>query len=431
MARVRRLLTYPLRVFSFYAFLVLLISIPIYHWVLNDLWIEELDEQHAGIVQRVKSNLIKVSGDTAVFHQVIDYTTLLDADVTIQQLKKANVTYPGVETVHEKEVGDDREMERFRVYSDTLNSNGEVYEIRVATNVESEEEIITTISLITGIFFLVLILGFIFINFIISKKVWKPFEHILHALGTFKLTKGTVPQLERTRIREFNELQERVELLMRSSLASFEQQKQFLENASHELQTPIAILLSKVEQLSQMELNEEQHQKLGELEHALIRLRKLNRSMLLIAQLEQQEINKEQAVDLVAELRTTIESLNDFIDAKHLSIQFEPAIQPVYLEADSFQLETLLFNLLTNAIKYSREGSRIEIRLTQNELIIENPGDQSLNPDEVFERFSVNSKKNGNIGLGLAITKVICDRNKWKIGYSFEAGMHIFSIQFI
>ncbi|MOA13277.1 putative sensor-like histidine kinase YedV [compost metagenome] len=120
---------------------------------------------------------------------------------------------------------------------------------------------------------------------------------------------------------------------------------------------------------------------------------------------------------------------NDYIEVKNLSL--EKCLEDQFtLNSNRFLLETLVSNLLTNAIRHNLKNGSISIELINQTLIIKNSGNLPLNTDNLFKRFSVSASGSTNSGLGLAIVKEICDRSLWTASYSFENSQHVFSIKF-
>ena len=86
---------------------------------------------------------------------------------------------------------------------------------------------------------------------LISKRLWRPFDKTLTEIEAFKLENGMIPTLPNSGIEEFSRLNTVLNKLMSDSLNSYRTQKEFTENASHELQTPLAVFQSKLDILLQ------------------------------------------------------------------------------------------------------------------------------------------------------------------------------------
>lgn len=105
--------------------------------------------------------------------------------------------------------------------------------------------------------------------------------------------------------------------------------------------------------------------------------------------------------------------------------------EDVLVKAHPTLVETLLFNLLVNAVRHNVEGGTIDVTLTNQSLNISNTGHSlDLPSDQLFERFKKGAASQESLGLGLAIVKKICDVNKWGIEHSYQNGVHRFSVSF-
>jgi len=219
-----------------------------------------------------------------------------------------------------------------------------------------------------------------------------------------------------------------VEELIRKNSLIYNDQRQFIENAAHELQTPIAILSSQLNLLSQSEeLTEQQALLIENMEVSNRRFQHLNKNLLLLSKLESDSSEKE-PVNLTELLEKYLELLQDAFGFSDITIR--PQIQQnVVVLANSFALSSLIENLISNALKHNYEGGIIEIELTEKQLIIRNTGaPHPLNTEQLFRRFQPSSATGS--GLGLSIVKKISDQHLWTIEYVFQDKKHVFSLLF-
>ena len=146
---------------------------------------------------------------------------------------------------------------------------------------------LSIIKFLSLFFFLVLIIGFWLINRQVSKKVWTPFQDTLQKLKSFQLANQYVPEFSETNTLEFQELNNALNKLIKHSVATYKSQKEFTENASHELQTPLAIIKNKIDVLLQKEpLTERQFQLLEDINVTLTKVSHLNKNLLLLSKIE-------------------------------------------------------------------------------------------------------------------------------------------------
>lgn len=289
--------------------------------------------------------------------------------------------------------------------------------------------IIGAVTIITMIFFILMMIGFILINRSISKELWKPFYFSLGKIRNFSLDQENEIRFEKPDIDEFYDLNQSLERLISGNIAAYKQQKEFAENASHELQTPLSVIQSKLELLSQSStLSDEQYAIIEDTLTALARVSRINKNLLLLTKIENSQYKQEEIINLSELLHINLELFQNFLSDKHLYLvkTIEPGI---CVTGNKILIEILLNNLVTNSIRYSPEYGSIEVTATPAELRISNQGAVALKRDNLFKRFSTGSSESPGTGLGLALVRQICARYGWKESYSFVDDKHVFVIQ--
>lgn len=288
---------------------------------------------------------------------------------------------------------------------DMLDIIEEVKNGRPLPKLDLEEDIMKGVMIQFGLISAVLGVAFVMVMRTISGKLWQPFDDTLQKVEHFKLETGTVPEFRQTTTREFERLNAAVGKLMFNNLKSYKSQKEFTENASHELQTPLAILQGKLEiLLQQPDLTEEQATVIQDMFSTLRRMTQLNRSLLLLARIDNRQYDAGERVDIASELHNLLPSLRLLAGGIDVQPMFE-----------------------AKAVEVS--GNRIH--LTGNKLVVSNTSDEpALNPDLIFNRFYRPSPKTTGNGLGLAIVKAICDYHRWRITYMYNRGWHSFVVEF-
>ena len=264
----------------------------------------------------------------------------------------------------------------------------------------------------------------------ISKKLWAPFDDTLTKVESFSLEKGGIPLLPKCDILEFTRLNNSLERFMHNCVDSYNAQKEFTENASHELQTPLAIFQGKLDLLLQQpELTKQQAEIIQELYQMTSRLSRLNRNLLLLAKIDNAQFAKTENINLnefIDDLLPYLESIADGLHIeKHLSLQ------PTYIKANRSLLESMINNLVVNAVRHNRPCGIVNISVKQTCLVISNTSEEpALDTTHIFNRFyRPTQNKQGN-GLGLAIVKAVCNYHNWEISYSFKDMKHCFMVQF-
>lgn len=426
-----KLLNRPLRAFAWYALLLLACSIPVYYVVVDRIWLTELDEHNHIIKQRIENKLQTADISEDELEKVIALWKVLEPGTTLEQVSDMVQKKDSIYTVtRTTDFGGEVETDRFRGLQSYITVNGHSYRLRTETNVEEADETLAVIAAVTALFFGLLLFGFILLNRRISKRVWKPFYDTLDQLRKFELDKSPEVVLTATDIEEFDRLNRELERLILHSVSTYNQQKEFIENASHELQTPLAVLRSKLELFLQNEnLTEQQSDLISSIEAPLARVSRINKNLLVLAKIGNQQFADTEAIDLNLLINESLEMLSDYMVDK--DIQLERVLtESININCNRPLFEMLVNNLLVNAIMHNMEHGALIVKTYENGMMVSNSGTDPLHPDGLFKRFTTTSSNTQNSGLGLAIVKEICDRYGWSVSYRFEHGMHIFSVDF-
>ena len=307
-------------------------------------------------------------------------------------------------------------------------SDGRYYEMKVISQELDKGKLIRKIVISLILLFLFLLLSTLLINNFVLKKTWKPFYQLLNYLNDFRLDRSTSRELSKTSIEEFSLLNESVQNLLKTNVEIFNSQKQFIENASHELQTPLAIGINKLELLAgDDELSPEQIQKIGVITEAFQRLSGLNKSLLLLSKIENRQFISEEPVNFDGIFIRMMHDFSDYTGYRKIEV--------TYLKEDEWEFnmnkdlaEMLVMNLVRNAIIHNKRGGELIIRLASSSFTIENTSHEPLIPEgQIFKRFAKNPNSKSSTGLGLAIVKAIADVSGLIVTYSYK-GRHVFKV---
>lgn len=306
------------------------------------------------------------------------------------------------------------------------------HHVRVTPEAGREDSflIIGAVTLLSAFFFIVLLGALILLNRRLSRRMWQPFYESLEQIKSFDLDERSNTTFQRTGIMEFDEMNASLQKLLSANLAVYNQQKEFADNASHELQTPLAIVQSKLDLLLQSkQLNDDQFQLIEEAHAALSRASRINKNLLLLTKIENSQFSERQTIDLSDILEHLLVQFAPFFEEKKLHV-YADVKTPVNIEGNRILIEILFGNLLTNVIRYSISPGEIRISLSREQFSIANPGKESLQADQLFKRFATASSATPGTGLGLALVKQISMRYQWKVHYQFQGNSHIFQILF-
>lgn len=426
MGRMKKLLDQSLRPLVIYAFTVLVISIPVYFLIIDLIWENELDKHHYAIREKLEKRLTHLSlPDTAVDNMI----AVLDK---VQPGFSFNETAaPRPDSLYTVIRFDSfmNDREQFRCLTTDIRVNHKLYRVLIETNMEEVDETILAIGGVTVFFIMLLLAGFIYLNRKTALRIWQPFYDTLAGLRTFRLETGKAVPLPVSDVTEFADLNASLDTLMHSSLASYRQQKEFTENASHELQTPLAIVKSRLDMLLQSQsLDAGQMRIVEQVYQAINRVSRINKNLLLLARIEHAQFEEKEQIELDEVLVAVAGQFSDRFENN--ALRYSENISPFTIEANPVLTEILLTNLLVNAVRYTPAGGEVQVHLSGNVLTISNTGAGALQTENLFRRFAQASGEHAGSGLGLAIAREICDRYGWQIGYDFTQGMHLFTVRF-
>ncbi|MBS1768268.1 MAG: HAMP domain-containing histidine kinase [Acidobacteria bacterium] len=320
------------------------------------------------------------------------------------------------------------EVERVRLRTGTFKHQGRHYRIHVYTSTVEEDDLLETVALALIALYVVLLLTIITVNNVVLRRLWKPFHAMLAQLKAFRL--GTARELPPvpTRTSEFNELHAAANVLVRRAADAFDEQRAFTANAAHELQTPLAIAINKLELLAEQGGSEEERmQALGETIAVLERLTRLNKSLLLLARIENRQFPEEREVSFATIAKEVMDEFADLAEHRSVALHFE-ASGDLVRSMDPALARTLVTNLLKNAIVHNRSDGSVAVQVEQGCLMVRNTGDQALDAQRIFTRFHKETTADGGTGLGLAIAKAIAELYGMKLEYQFDGG-HCFSLK--
>lgn len=404
--------------------LILLCCLPLFYWVLEKNYAEDLDE----LIEYRRDHFKEVyqnSLQTTDIEQWNEY----NYDLVI-------LPYEGKYTLDKPiMIWFYNPAERHEVDYRTLYTKIEIeekpYILMSRIAMIEPRDLINTLIGQYGLLFLILIISLSVVQLFISKKLWKPFYKTLHQIEDYNLEKGTVPEFETTKTTEFATLNENVTKLISNNLVVYKHQKEFIENASHELQTPLAVFRSQLDLLLQdTDLTEEQTHIVQSLYDVSSRMTRLNKNLLLLAKIENQQYQTLQEFDFSELLNKQIYILRSL--AEENDIKFSINIKnSITINANITLTESLINNLIVNAINHNIPDGSIEIIVQGDSFsVINTGGNEPLDEEKIFNRFSRTSERKKGVGLGLSIVYQICKFHDWSINYRFKDNKHILSVRF-
>jgi two-component system sensor histidine kinase QseC len=323
------------------------------------------------------------------------------------------------------------ELEPVRMMTTAFGLDERYYELVVVNSMVEEDDLIKELFWEAVWLYLILIASVIVINNVVLQRLWKPFYDFLAQLKDYRMGKSEYLPEVNTQVREFVDLQAAVKDLLRNTLEVYEQQNQFIGNASHELQTPLAIATNKLELLIEKgELDSAQAESIDEVMNLVRRMIRLNKSLLLLTKIENKQFLNNQPVHINELVRKSAEELEEIAEFHEVRIAVEETSE-LTVEMDPSLANTVVANLLGNAIFHNVPNGIVQISIADHSLRVSNTGNgQALNPQLIFNRFYKSEARQSGTGLGLAIVKAICNLYGHSISYRFEDNQHCFELIF-
>jgi signal transduction histidine kinase len=325
----------------------------------------------------------------------------------------------------------ERDGEQFRCFTFNADLSGIIYKIEILRSATDSDSLIDGIVLSASIILFLLLGGGAVLNYFISKKVWKPFYGVLDIIKDYRPGGKPIAELPKSSISEFRNLNQVIQRLVTKVENDFVNLKQFTENASHEIQTPLAIIKNKSELLLQQEeLDKETVKEIVSINEAATRLSKLNLALLQLMKIDNRQYQESEKIDLSGLLEIKLQRLNELIEMKNIKLKTS-IDKNVFIYMNVPLAEILLSNLLNNSIKHNIFGGEIIISLMSKELSIKNTGESlRIDPQKLFDRFVKESTSNESIGLGLSLVKQICETYNFAVSYNYEHSMHQLKVNF-
>ena len=410
----------------FAVILLILISIwaAIFYYAMLDEIYDSIDD---GLDNQKGLIIQKVSTDSSILRK----SNFEEGDYAITetsyQLAK-DVTDVYVDTMMYMQ--NEKDFEPVRLLRTYFHHNGKYYQMQVVTSMVEEDDLTANLLYAMLWLYLGLVATIIILNNFLLKRIWSPFYHLLKQLKKFKLEKPADINVKQTRIDEFRLLNETVNRLLKSNINSYNSQKHFIENAAHELQTPLAISINKLEALAETNtLTEDQLKLLASALDNLERLTHLNKSLLLLSRIENKQFLAEEEISINELVKKLADDFSDQLAYRQIALNINEKAS-LNIKMNPTLGAVLVTNLIKNAIIHNHTNGIINILVEDNSLTIQNTGqNEALDEQNLFKRFGKKHQSEHSTGLGLAIVKAISDHYSFNITYSFNS-LHSTTINF-
>lgn len=306
--------------------------------------------------------------------------------------------------------------------------DGQYYELELHISTLEREDMIEAMLWYLSALYLLFLVCTVIGTRVVLKKAFRPLLHLLDWLECVQPGKEVPPLDNETRIQEFKKLGEAALAMSIRSYKAYREQKEFIENASHELQTPLAIARGKVELLAESEkLTEEQMKSLDDIYNTLGRAVKLNKSLLLLSRIENGQYTERTDVSFNKLVDDSLPDLMEVYEWKQIHLTRRDEGEFV-LSCNRLLGQMLVSNLLKNALTHNLKGGDMHLLITKDSLVISNSGREALDGEKIFQRFYHSHNDGGtSTGLGLSIARSVANSYGLTLEYSWE-GMHRFTL---
>jgi signal transduction histidine kinase len=412
------------------ALIVFLVGTGVFYLMLNHIMEEEANEQLLSEKAHICSDLDKLGDVQAHFLTAGDRVeiTLFPSSPAAKKEDYLRDT-----TLYSLESKEDLSFRKLSFMHNIKGADGITtpYLITITRPLFETDDLILTIVK-SMLILLSLLLGVMFeVNRRISKKLWKPFYATLNQAENFTVAQNNLMNETKTGIQEFDDLNKVLKGMTRKISDDYRNLKDFSENASHEIQTPLAIIKAKLELLIQSDgLKEGQIKLISEAYESAGRLSKLNQALILLTRIGNNQFAETRPILLNELIQTKLTHFQELIAHQHLLVEQDLSQGPE-ISIHPVLADVLISNLVGNAIKHNQEGGKITVTSDSREIRFRNTGPAPLiDTNLLFERFRKGTSSSDSLGLGLAIVKQICDSAGILIRYTFEDGFHTLALNF-
>lgn len=418
-----RLLNQSFKTLSVSLLLIISIWSVIFYFVLRDEIYDSIDD---GLEDYKEFILRNVDRDTSVLKKhsfdesnyVIEEIDKIDLHKREEEFRDTLISLPYED-----------DPEPMRMLTTEFEKDGKYYRLRIISSMVEEDDLIENFVSFLAILYGILLISIFVINNVFLRKLWTPFYDYLQKLKSFKIDQNTHSPNIKSRTLEFIELNRACDELIEYAQKAYTNQKQFIENAAHELQTPLAVINSKLELLLEKNsLDPEDASIIVDVFHKVQHLSQLNKSLLLLGKIENKQFFDNQDITVNEIVKEVIVQFLDFAEHKSIAIRYEEPEQLI-IRFDRTLLEILVTNLVKNAVIHNNPKGRIEVKIKDHSLSICNTSPHPKLPNGVFERFYKGADSVKGTGLGLAIANAICDLYGLELRYHYSQ-WHCFEVKF-
>lgn len=299
--------------------------------------------------------------------------------------------------------------------------------LEISTPTFDQDELQLAILIWSIVLYAILLSLVLSINWGVIQSSMKPLYAMLRWLDSFDLKYNNQPMHIETNTTEFRRLIDAANRLVVRVQELYDQQRSFVDNAAHEMQTPLAVCLNRMEELQQRsDLNEEQLADIDRVRQPLRRLNRLHRDMLQLSRIHNGAYTDCEEIKVYPLLRAMQEDFEDIFSHKEIRCLVEGNTE-LAVKMNPTLADLLLGNLFRNAWLHTPTGGEIRVKLSEDTVVFSNTGKDALDAERIFQRFYHSAATPQSSGLGLSICESVCRQYGFQLDYSFGDGMHHFT----
>lgn len=392
-----------------------------FRYIVNQEVKRELITEMHQIIMSPDKNVI-AGADSTFLNSLINYRIL-----PVKEIHNLNFVFSDT-MLYDNIMG---RYQPYRILSYETNLKGTFVRISISKSLLFSDALIEYIVFGTLLLSLIFLACIVFLNNYFFSRIWGNFFNTIDIIKDYNISNTREIHFTESEITEFNMLNHVFEKMHRRIKMDYQNLKEFIENISHEIQNPLAIINSRIELLQQNEgIDKSQAELIRSIHGSAIRLSNLNKSLILLSKIDNNQFPEREMVDIEKLITLHIENFEDMIQSKSISLSKYYKDRVIVL-ADPNLISILLLNLLKNSVFHNIPSGTIEIMTEGKTLTIKNSGKKlDINEEDLFKRFTKSSGRPDSLGLGLSIVKKICDYYQYNIQYTYQNNLHVVSIVF-
>lgn len=391
-----------------------------------------LDEVYDNVDDGLKNQKIEIIRESYINPEIVKTNQFSLAQFRILPVSPENYNETNRLTNELVFMPYDGEEEPYRVLrTGFYGHDGNPYSLEIRTSTVEEDDLIYDLTIALIFLYVFILVSILLINHFGLKKAFQPFDKIMHQLQKYRFGQANKMEKIETNVIEFYELQNEISEMINRNEKVFNDQRLFIENASHELQTPLAIAINKLDLiLEHSDLQEKVFVELAETKNSLWRMVSLNKSLLMLSRIENQHYASQTEINFRTIIEEIIEDYETFFEANEIQLDFDHS-NDFIVQFNPDLARILISNLIRNAVKHNNEQNLIQLKIESHQIIIANTSNQNeLNKELIFNRFYKQGNSVGSTGLGLSIVDTILkNQNKLTLDYQYDFPFHQFILK--